>query len=64
MQSVICMTIFEIVFLLTETTESFKYMRWMLNKGKSCEMVEDNIEVSPKKAEKIAELLKAEKLID
>ena len=50
--------------VLTETTEAFKYMRWMLNKGKSCEMVEENIEVSPKKAEKIAELLRAEKLID
>lgn len=50
--------------VLTETTEAFKYMRWMLNKGKSCKMVAENIEVSLKKAVKIAELPRAEKLID
>ncbi len=36
----------------------------MLNKGKSCKMVAENIEVSLKKAVKIAELPRAEKLID
>lgn len=50
--------------VLTETTEAFKYMRWMLNKGKSCERVAENIDVSSEEAEKMAELLKAEKLID
>ena len=50
--------------VLTETTEAFKYVRWMLNKGKSCERVAENIEVSLKKAVKIAELPSAEKLID
>lgn len=50
--------------VLTETTEAFKYMRWMLNKGKSCKMVAENIDVSSEEAEKMAELLRAEKLID
>lgn len=50
--------------VLAETTEAFKYMRRMLNKGKSYEMIAENIEVSLKEVEKMAELLRAEKLVD
>ena len=50
--------------VLTETTEAFKYVSRMLNKGKSCKMVAENIDVSSEEAVKIAELPRAEKLID
>lgn len=50
--------------VLIETKDDFRYMRRMLNKGESCKAVAEHLEISPEEAEKMAELLRAEKLVE
>ena len=50
--------------VLIETKDDFRYMRRMLSKGEFCKAVAEHLDISPEEAEKMVELLRAEKLVE